>query len=84
MARSSVSDECATGFSSPAAEHFRSVKRIIKNIMMTEVIKYLRDVAQTCTRLAHACPDSPTSHGLEEVVMDLMTKAQEFEQLYPK
>jgi hypothetical protein len=51
---------------------------------MTDVIKYLRDVAQTCIRLARACPDLPTSRGLEEVAMDLMTKAQELEQLYPK
>jgi hypothetical protein len=51
---------------------------------MTEVVKYLRDIAQTCTRLAHACPHLPTSHGLEEVAIDLMTKAQELEHLYPE
>ena len=50
--------------------------------MMMEVIKYLREIAQTCTRLARACPHLPTSHGLEEVAVDLMMKAKELEKLH--
>jgi hypothetical protein len=50
-------------------------------IMMQEVIKYLRDLAQTCTRLARACPHVATSHGLEEIALDLMAKAKELEDI---
>ena len=50
--------------------------------MNPETIKYLRDVAQTCTRLARACPHLATSHGLEEIAVDLMAKAEELERLY--
>jgi len=48
-------------------------------IMMLETIKYLRDIAQACTRLARACPDVATAHGLEEIAIDLMAKAKELE-----
>lgn len=51
---------------------------------MTELINNLREIAHTCTRLARACPHSPTSHGLEEVAMDLMAKVKELEQLHPE
>lgn len=50
---------------------------------MLEVIKYLRDLAQTCTRLAHTCPHLATAHGLEEIAHDLMAKAKELEDLQP-
>ena len=50
--------------------------------MNRETIKYLRDVAQTCTRLARVCPHLATSHALEEVAVDLMAKAEELERLY--
>jgi hypothetical protein len=49
--------------------------------MTLELIKYLRDLAQTCTRLARTCPDLATSHGLEEIAVDLMAKAKELESL---
>ena len=49
---------------------------------MTETIKYLREIAHTCTRLARACPDTATSHGLEEIAVDLMAKAQELQRHY--
>jgi hypothetical protein len=49
--------------------------------MIAEVVKYLRDLALKCTRLARGCPHSPTSHGLEEVAADLMAKAEELERL---
>ncbi len=52
-----------------------------KIAVFLETIKYLRDLAQTCTRLARACPHSPTAHGLEEIAIDLMAKARELEQL---
>lgn len=51
--------------------------------MILEIAKYLRDLAQTCTRLARACPHSATSHGLEEVALDLMAKAKELEDFQP-
>jgi len=47
--------------------------------MLEELTKYLRDLAQTCTRLARVCPHGPTSHGLEEIALDLMVKAKELE-----
>jgi hypothetical protein len=46
---------------------------------MIDTVKYLREIAQTCTRLARACPHTATAHGLEEVAVDLMAKAQELE-----
>jgi hypothetical protein len=49
--------------------------------MLEELIKYLRDLAQTCTRLARACPHPPTSYGLEEIALDLMAKAKELEDI---
>jgi hypothetical protein len=36
-------------------------------------------MAQACTRLARACPDLATAHGLEEIAVDLMAKAKEIE-----
>jgi hypothetical protein len=47
--------------------------------MMLETINYLRDMAQTCVRLARTCPHAATAHGLEEVAVDLMAKAKELE-----
>jgi len=52
--------------------------------MMTNTIKYLRDIAQTCARLARTCPHRPTSHGLEEIAVDLMAKAQELEREFER
>jgi hypothetical protein len=46
---------------------------------MIDTIHYLRDIAQTCTRLARACPHKATSLALEEVAVDLMAKAREIE-----
>jgi hypothetical protein len=48
---------------------------------MVDIVRYLRETAQTCTRLARACPHLATAHGLEEVAVDLMAKAQELERL---
>lgn len=50
--------------------------------MMTETIKYLREIAQACTRLARGCPDLSTAHGLEEIAVNLMTKAHELERQF--
>jgi len=47
--------------------------------MMLETIKYLREIAQTCTRLARGCPDVETAHGLEAIAVGLMAKAHELE-----
>jgi hypothetical protein len=47
--------------------------------MMLETVKYLREIAQSCTRMARACPHVATAHGLEEIAIDLMAKAQELE-----
>jgi F420-dependent methylenetetrahydromethanopterin dehydrogenase len=48
--------------------------------MTQELIKYLRDLAQTCVRLARVCPHLATSHGLQEIALDLMAKAKELEE----
>lgn len=50
--------------------------------MISDVTKYLRDLAQTCIRLARVCPHAATAHGLEEVAADLMNKAQDLETIY--
>jgi hypothetical protein len=49
--------------------------------MIGEITNYLRSMAQTCILLARACPDRPTSRGLEEVAIDLMAKAKEIQEL---
>lgn len=49
---------------------------------MLEMIKYLRETAHACTRMAHVCPHAETAHGLEEIAVDLMAKAQELESQY--
>ncbi len=46
---------------------------------MSETIEYLREIAQTSTRLARGCPDVATAHGLEEIAVNLMTKAHDLE-----
>jgi len=53
-----------------------------KSAMITELIASLRRLAQTCSRLANGCPHTPTSHGLEEVAVELMDKAEELEKFY--
>lgn len=50
--------------------------------MIPELTKYLRDLAQTCIRLARVCPHAATARGLEEVAADMMMKAQELENTY--
>ena len=49
--------------------------------MISEIIKYLREIAQTCISLARACPHRATALGLEEVAADMMAKAKELEEL---
>jgi hypothetical protein len=49
---------------------------------VSEVIKYLREVAQNCIRIARASPHEATSHDLEELAADLMGKAKELENIY--
>jgi hypothetical protein len=48
--------------------------------MTSDIVKYLRERARTCTCLARACPDLATSRGLEEVAIDLLAKARELEE----
>ncbi|HEX4408056.1 MAG TPA: hypothetical protein VH206_04705 [Xanthobacteraceae bacterium] len=50
--------------------------------MVHEMTTYLRDIAQTCIKLARVCPHPGTAHGLEEVAADLMNKAKELENIY--
>jgi hypothetical protein len=50
--------------------------------MIIDTVKYLREIAQTCTRLARTCPHRATSHALEEIAIDLMAKAHELERDY--
>lgn len=47
--------------------------------MHADTVQFLREHAQTCTRLARDCPDRPTAHGLEEVAISLAAKAEELE-----
>ncbi|MGB7099478.1 MAG: hypothetical protein WBD95_12040 [Xanthobacteraceae bacterium] len=47
--------------------------------MHADTIRFLREHAQTCTRLARDCPDRATAHGLEEVAISLAAKAEELE-----
>jgi hypothetical protein len=48
--------------------------------MISEIIKYLREIAQTCVSLARACPHRATALGLEEIAADMMAKAKELEE----
>lgn len=47
--------------------------------MHADTVRFLREHAQTCTRLARDCPDRATAHGLEEVAISLAAKAEELE-----
>jgi hypothetical protein len=49
--------------------------------MIAQLVKYLRETAQSRVRLARTCPHLPTSHGLEEIAADLMAKAKELDDL---
>jgi hypothetical protein len=50
-------------------------------MMIPQLVKYLRETAQSCVRLARSCPHLPTSHCLGEIAMDLTAKAKELEDL---
>ena len=50
--------------------------------MIKGIADELRELAQRCTRLARDCPHQPTAHGLEELALELMVKAQDLEQKY--
>jgi hypothetical protein len=50
--------------------------------MIEEMVSYLREIAQTCIRLARECPHSPTALALEEVATEYMGKAEELERTY--
>ena len=52
--------------------------------MIVEITNYLRSTAHTCILLSRACQDMATARGLEEVAIDLMAKAMEFEELYAR
>jgi hypothetical protein len=49
---------------------------------MVEIVHFLRTVAQRCITLARQCPDTKTTHGLEELGVELMGKALEIEKQY--
>jgi hypothetical protein len=49
---------------------------------MLEVIRYLRELAHDCGRIARDCPYPRTSRVLEELAVDIMAKAKEIEDLY--
>jgi hypothetical protein len=49
--------------------------------MIAQLVKYLRESAQSCVHLARTCPHRPTTLGLEELTTDLMAKAKELEDL---
>jgi hypothetical protein len=50
--------------------------------MISAIITYLREMAETCISVARACPHRTTAHGLEEIAADLMAKAKELEGLH--
>jgi len=52
--------------------------------MYEDLVKFLRDQAQACARLARDCRDTTTSHGLEEVAIMLAAKAAELEHHTPQ
>ena len=52
--------------------------------MIVEITNYLRSTAHTCILLSRACQDMATARGLEQVAIDLMAKAKEFEELYAR
>src|SRR6516164_9398903 len=47
-----------------------------------QVTDGVRRIAHTCILLSRACQDMATARGLEQVAIDLMAKAKEFEELY--
>jgi hypothetical protein len=47
--------------------------------MVKSIIDELRTVAQRCARLAREFSNDDLSHALEELGMDLLAKASEFE-----
>jgi hypothetical protein len=49
---------------------------------MLEIIRYLRELAHDCARIARDCPYPRTSRVLEELAVDIMAKAKEIEDLY--
>jgi hypothetical protein len=49
--------------------------------MISDIVEYLRESALKCTRLARACPHLVTSHELEALSVDLMSKAKQLEEL---
>ena len=53
-----------------------------KSVTISQLVASLRQVAQTCTRLANGCPHGPTSHGLNEVAVELIDKSEELEKFY--
>jgi len=49
--------------------------------MIAQLVKYLRESAQSCVDLARGCPHLSTSQGLEDLATDLMAKATELDNL---
>jgi hypothetical protein len=49
---------------------------------MLEIIRYLRELAHDCARIARDCPYPRTARVLEELAVDIMAKAKEIEDLY--
>jgi hypothetical protein len=47
--------------------------------MQVEVVKFLRDLAERLTRLAHACPHLQISQELKGIDAEIMEKAKALE-----
>ncbi len=58
---------------------YRRARMHAMAVAMHDIVKLLREMAQTCTRLARRCPHRATSHGLEEIAVGLAAKAEELE-----
>ena len=50
--------------------------------MDTKIIKFLRDSAQECIRIARHCADYETTYAIEDVAFSLMAMAEEIEQTF--
>lgn len=52
--------------------------------MVKDIVDELRVIAQRCTRLARGCLDRELARALEELGINLATKASEFECRFDK
>lgn len=49
--------------------------------MISETIKYLREMAEACVSLARACPHRATALRLDEIAADMTAKGKKLQDL---